>query len=64
MTVQDIINGLEQIKEKYGNLPIVMTDPCEGQGHVREVIITEDDAEVIEVFTEYYGYKAIKIFPF
>ena len=64
MTVQDIINELEQIKEKCGNLPIVATDPAEGRGHVREVSITEDDAEVIEVFTEYYGYKAIKIYPF
>lgn len=64
MTVQDIINELEQIKEKYGNLPIVSTDPWEGYDKVREVIITKDDAKVIEVSTDYYSYKAIKIFPF
>ena len=64
MTVQDIINELEQIKEKCGNLPIVSTDPWEGYGNVREVIITKDDAKVIEVSTDYYSYKAIKIFPF
>lgn len=64
MTVQDIINELEQIKEKCGNLPIVATDPWEGHDNVREVIITKDDAKVIEVSTDYYSYKAIKIFPF
>ena len=64
MTVQDIINELEQIKEKCGNLPIVATDPWEGRGHVSEVIITKDDAKVIEVSTDYYSYKAIKIYPF
>ena len=64
MTVQDIINELEQIKEKCGNLPIVATDPWEGHGNVSEVIITKDDAKVIEVSTDYYSYKAIKIFPF
>ena len=61
MTVQDIINELEQIKEKYGNLPIVATDPWEGYGNVREVAITGDDAKAIEVSTDYYSYKAIKI---
>ena len=61
MTVQDIINELEQIKEKCGNLPIVATDPAEGRGHVREVGITGDDAKAIEVSTDYYSYKAIKI---
>ena len=64
MTVQDIINELEQIKEKCGNLPIVATDPWEGHDNVREVTITKDDAKVIEVSTDYYSYKAIKIFPF
>ncbi len=64
MTVQDIINELEQIKEKCGNLPIVATDPWEGHDNVREVIITKNDAKVIEVSTDYYSYKAIKIFPF
>ena len=61
MTVQDIINELEQIKEKYGNLPIVATDPWEGYGSVGEVAITEDGAKAIEVSTDYYSYKAIKI---
>ena len=61
MTVQDIINELEQIKEKYGNLPIDATDPWEGYGNVREVAITENDAKAIEVSTDYYSYKAIKI---
>ena len=61
MTVQDIINELEQIKKKCGNLPIVATDPREGYGNVREVAITEDDAKAIEVSTDYYSYKAIKI---
>ena len=61
MTVQDIINELEQIKEKCGNLPIVATDPWEGYGNVREVAITEGDAKAIEVSTDYYSYKAIKI---
>ena len=61
MTVQDIINELEQIKEKCGNLPIVATDPWEGYGNVREVAITENDAKAIEVSTGYYSYKAIKI---
>lgn len=61
MTVQDIINELEQIKEKCGNLPIVATDPYEGYGTVREVAITENDAKAIVVSTDYYSYKAIKI---
>ena len=61
MTVQDIINELEQIKKKCGNLPIVAIEPWEGYGNVREVAITEDDAKAIEVSTDYYSYKAIKI---
>ena len=61
MTVQDIINELEQIKKMCGNLPIVATDPWEGYGNVREVAITENDAKAIEVSTDYYSYKAIKI---
>lgn len=61
MTIQDIINELEEIKKEHGNLPLVAPDPWEGYGHVKEIIIDKSEAEERRVSTGNYSYKAIKI---
>lgn len=61
MTIQDIINELEEIKKEHGNLPLVTPDPYEGYGHVKEVVIDKSEAEIRRVSTGYYNYKAIKV---
>ena len=57
MSVQELINKLEEIKKEYGNKQVVMRDPG-SNGVINFDILGATETTVV---SENWGYRAIKV---